>query len=186
MKRLCGLMVLMLVSSSAHADTISFSVGGHRIRIEAPRGCRSSSCASIAIPGIYESRSKRDDVRDVAAPPPSAPAPTQAAPPPAAAPAQPPVPQSAPPAPKQVIVSAQPPAVYKAAALATQEVASPPPLPPVPQAQPATVASQPCTTPPVAKADDAVRPASPPALNILHEEDAADSPLGDWRTEGRG
>ena len=59
MKRLCSLLVLMLVSSSAYAGTISFSVGGHRIRIEAPRGCRSSSCASISIPGVYESRSKR-------------------------------------------------------------------------------------------------------------------------------
>ena len=56
MKRLCGLLVLMLVSSSAHAGTISFSVGGHRVRIEAPRGCSSSSCASISIPGVYESR----------------------------------------------------------------------------------------------------------------------------------
>src|SRR5215510_13759996 len=98
MKRLCGLMVLMLVSSSADAGTISFSVGGHRIRIEAPRGCASSSCASISIPGVYESSKKRDDdKRDIAASPPPAPAPVPAAPPPA------PVQQSAPPAPKPVV-----------------------------------------------------------------------------------
>jgi uncharacterized protein DUF2147 len=194
MKRLCGIMVLMVVSSSADAGTISFSVGGHRIRIEAPRGCSSSSCASISIPGVYESRKKRDDDRrDVAASPPSAPAPAQvqAAPPPAPAPALPPVQQSAPPAPKQVIVSAPQPvplAVYKPAAVATQEVA-PPPLPSVPQAPPATTVSQPCTTPPADKPDDGVRttPAtSLPTLKVLHEEDPVDSPLGDWQTEGRG
>ena len=79
MKRLCGLMVLMMVSSSAGAGTISFWVGGHRIRIEAPRGCASSSCASISIPGVYESRKKRDDdKRDITASPPPAPAPAPA------------------------------------------------------------------------------------------------------------
>jgi Uncharacterized protein conserved in bacteria (DUF2147) len=189
MKRLCGLMALMLVSSSADAGTISFSVGGHRIRIEAPRGCASSSCASISIPGVYESRKKRDDdKRDiVASPPPApapAPAPAQAAPPPAPAPVQ----QSAPPAPKPVVATAPQPAplaVYRPAAVATQEVAPPPP---VPQVQPATIVTQDCTTPPAAKPDE-TRPApatSSPLLKVLHEEDATDSPLGDWQTEGRG
>ena len=187
MKRLCGLMVLILVSSSADAGTISFSVGGHRIRIEAPRGCASSSCASISIPGVYESRKKRDDdKRDiiVSPPPAPAPAPAQAAPPPAPAPVQ----QSAPPAPKPVVATVPPPAplaVYKPAAVATQEVAPPPP---VPQVQPATTVTQDCTTPPAAKPDE-TRPApatSPPLLKVLHEEEATDSPLGDWQTEGRG
>jgi uncharacterized protein (DUF2147 family) len=189
MKRLCGLMALMLVSSSADAGTISFSVGGHRIRIEAPRGCASSSCASISIPGVYESRNKRDDdKRDIVASPPPAPAPVPApvAPPPAPAPA--PVQQSAPPAPKPVVATAPQPAplaVYKPAAVATQEVVPPPP----PPAQPATTVTQNCTTPPAVKPDETVRPApaaTPPALKVLHEEDAADSPLGDWQTEGRG
>ena len=190
MKRLCGLMVLMMVSSSADAGTISFSVGGHRIRVEAPRGCASSSCASISIPGVYESRKKRDDdKRDiVASPPPApapAPAPAQAAPPPAPAPVQ----QSTPPAPKPVVATVPPPAplaAYRPAAVATQEVA--PPLPPVPQVQPATIVTQDCTTPPAAKPDE-TRPApatSSPLLKVLHEEDATDSPLGDWQTEGRG
>jgi len=188
MKRLCGLMVLMLVSSSAHAGTISFSVGGHRIHIEAPRGCNSSSCASISIPGVYESRKKRDDdKRDIAAPAPaSAPVPAPVAPPPAPAPA--PVQQSAPPAPKPIAATVPQPtplAVYEPAAVATQEVVPPPP-PPV---QPATIVTQNCTTPPAAKSDEAVRPApaaSPPVLKVLHEEDAADSPVGDWQTEGKG
>ena len=35
MKRLCFLAVLMLLSSSAYAgDSISFTVGGHRVHIE--------------------------------------------------------------------------------------------------------------------------------------------------------
>src|SRR3954451_8155091 len=93
MKRLCCLVVLTLLSSSALADSISFSVGGHRIRIEAPRNCRSTSCASVSVSGLFESRRRRDrddDDRDVAPPsppsppsPPPAPAPAQVSPPPA-------------------------------------------------------------------------------------------------------
>jgi uncharacterized protein (DUF2147 family) len=203
-------LVLMLVSSSADAGTISFSVGGHRVRIEAPRGCSSSSCASISIPGVYESRKKSDDdTRDVAAsPPPAPPAPTpvQVAPPPQPpVPAPPPVQQTAPPASRPVIASAPPPAppavgfatapqptqvaVYKPAAVATQEVA--PPLPPLPQPQPqqATIVTPNCATPPAAAPDDGVRQAPATSLSTLkvrHEEDAVDSPLGDWQTEGRG
>ena len=113
MKRLLALMVLMAVSSSAEAGSFSFSVGGHRIRVEAPRGCSSSSCARISIPGVYESRRKRDsEPGNVVASPPPAPAPVQApaqvAPPPA------PVQQSAPPAQIVAAVPAPPPlAVYK-------------------------------------------------------------------------
>ena len=181
MKPFCALMVLTLATSSAQAGTISFSVGGHRVRIEAPRDCRSSSCASISIPGVHESRRQRDDeTRNVvASPPPPAPAPAQVAPPPA--PTPPPVQQSAPPRPVVATVS-QPvqPAVYKPAATTTQEVA-PPPLPP--QVQPATV-TQPCTTPLADKPDENVRPA-PPVLKVLHQEDAVDSPIGDWQTEGK-
>src|SRR5262245_28327928 len=185
MKRLCALMVLMVATSSAHAGTISFSVGGKRIRIEAPRDCRSSSCASISIPGVYGSPGKRVDTRDVvASPPPPAPPPAQVTPPPAPAPAS--VQQSAPPAPKPVVATISqplPPAVYKPAATTTQEVAAPP-LTPVPQSQPSTV-THPCTVPAANKPDETVRPA-PPVLKVLHQEDPADSPIGDWQTEGKG
>lgn len=180
MKRLCALMVLTVITSSAQAGTVSFSVGGHRIRIEAPRDCRSSSCASISIPGVYESRRQRDgDTRNVVTSPP----PAQVAPSPAPAPA--PVQQSAPPAPKPVVaIAPQPPplAVYKPAATTTQEVAPPPP--PLPKVQPAAV-TQPCTMPPADKPDDSIRPA-PLALKVVHQEDAVDSPIGDWQTEGKG
>src|SRR5436305_13613897 len=65
-KRLCCLVLLTLLSSSAFADSISFSVGGHRLRIEAPRNCRSTSCASASVSGLFESRQRRDrfDVDD--------------------------------------------------------------------------------------------------------------------------
>ncbi|MGQ0685982.1 DUF2147 domain-containing protein [Bradyrhizobium sp.] len=178
MKRLYALMVLMAASSSADAGSISFSVGGHRIRIEAPRGCSSSSCASISIPGVYESRKKRgDEPRNVVASPPPAPAPL---------PAPAPVQQSAPPPIVAAAPAPAPLAVYKPASAATQEVAPPPlpPLPPVPQVQPAAAVTQPCTTPPAAKPEEPARP-TPPVLKVLHE-DAADSPLGDWQTEGKG
>lgn len=204
----CSLLALTLVSSSAGAGTLSFSVGGHRVRIEAPRGCSSSSCASISIPGVYQSRKKSDDdgTREVASPPPPplAPAPVQVALPSAPAPA--PVQQLPPPMPKPIVASAPPSAppavgfaitpqaapaaVYRPAAVATQEVAAPPPLPTVPQVQQATIVSQPCIAPAVEKSDDSIRQtpttSSLPSLKVRHEEDAVDSPLGDWQTESRG
>ena len=190
MKRLYSLMVLMVVGSSAQAGTVSFSVGGHRIRIEAPRGCSSSSCASISVPGVYESRKRGDDTRNIAASPPPAPAPApaQVTAPPALGPLQ----QSTPPAP--VIATAPAPAplaVYKPAAATTQVVGPPPlpSLPPVPQVQPATSVTQPCTAAPADKPNEGAGPApasSPPLLKVLHEENSIDSPLGDWQAEGRG
>jgi hypothetical protein len=185
MKRLFSLLVLLVTASSAHADSISFSVGGHRIRVDAPRNCRSTSCASISIPGIYESRRKNwdDEDRDVvAAPPPpiTAPAPpVQQAPPPVPipSPAQQMTPPAAPaivatPAPASrltvVMVPAPTPlAVYKPAATTTQEVAPPPPV-----------------QPPVIKPVD-VKPAAP-LLNVLRQDDQPDSPVGDWQTESKG
>ena len=66
MRRFCALAVLMVMSSSAYAgESFSFSIGGHRIHIEAPRHCRSASCVSVSIPGVYETRRRdRDDGRD--------------------------------------------------------------------------------------------------------------------------
>jgi hypothetical protein len=181
MKRLCSLLVLLLATSAAHADSISFSVAGHRVRIEAPRNCRSTSCASISIPGVYESRRKRVDDDDVAAsPPPASPQPAPVIQPAPAPPAQ----QTAPPAPAATIVAAPAPAskltvvmvpaptplaVYKPAAVTTQEVAPPPAAKP---------------SPPVIKPAD-VTPA-PKVLNVLRDDDRPDSPVGDWQTENKG
>jgi hypothetical protein len=60
MKRFFHFVALMLLGSSAQAgNSFSFVVGGHRIRIDAPRSCRSPSCVSVSIPGFI----KRTDGR---------------------------------------------------------------------------------------------------------------------------
>jgi len=192
MKRLYGLVALMLLTTSADAGQVSFSVGGHRIRIEAPRHCRSASCASVSVSGIYNSRRKDrdDDTREVA-PPPSPPAPA-----PAPAPAQISPPPAPPVQPKPIIAAAPPPAPappptstpavgFSTAAISTQPVAAPP-LPPVPRPPVEPVATtQPCVTPPPELKPIEAAPAKPPVQKALHEVEA-DTPLGDWQTESRG
>jgi uncharacterized protein (DUF2147 family) len=181
MKRLCFLVVLMALSSSAYAgSSLSFVVGGHRIRIEAPRHCNSPSCVSVSIPGIYQGRRWRDrdedDDRDVGdqvkAPPPTT---QQVAAPPAVAP----------PAGSPASALSPPPAVFKPAAAATQEVAPPQPavVPPKPLPPP------PAMAPPVGKAAEAVTPpavAAPQISSVSHraEDQPAGTPIGDWQSEG--
>jgi hypothetical protein len=195
MKRFCFLAALTLFSPSAYArDQVSFVVAGHRIHIEASRSCRSPSCASISISGIYESRRKQerlDDDRD-AAPPMKAPetVASVAVAPPASNPVV------------QPVAPAAAPALFKPAAVATQQVVPPPPQiqptsiiappPPPPQTQPALIAPPPPpAAPPVDKPAEAARPAppaAPPAAKVsrVPEEDRADTPIGDWQTEGKG
>jgi uncharacterized protein (DUF2147 family) len=184
MRRFCFLAVLMVLSPSAHAGgSFSFSIGGHRIHIESSAHCRSTSCASVSVSGISQSRRNRDryddDNRDTVDPvkAPAAPTPTVS---PVAAPASNP---AVPPA-----VAVPPPAVFKPAAIVTQVAAAPPP--PV---QPAAIAPPP--PPPAAlrveRPAEAVRPApaaAPAVLRVSHEaeDDPADTPIGDWQTEGKG
>jgi len=173
MKRLCLLVVLMALSSTAYAgSSFSFVVGGHRIRIEAPRHCHSPSCVSVSIPAVYQGRRWRerdeDDDRDVA---------DQAKPPPAMQ--QVVAPQAA----ISPVNSPTPPAavappVFKPAAAATQEVAPPP--------QPAIAPPSPLPPPP-AKAPLVEKPAAAPQVSrVSHraEDEPADTPVGDWRSEG--
>ncbi|MBR1266574.1 DUF2147 domain-containing protein [Bradyrhizobium sp. AUGA SZCCT0222] len=188
MKRLCFLAVLMLLSPSAYAgDSISFVVGGHRIQIDASRYCRSTSCASVSISGTSRNRSRYDDrgryddrdryndddryrddrrISESTRTLPTAPA---VAPPPV---------QS---------IAAPPPAVYRPAAAATQIV--PAPQSPAP---PATLAVPPAPPPPppVAKPAEPVRPtpvAVPQISRVSNDlADDADTPIGDWQTEGKG
>lgn len=178
MKRFWVLLALMALGSSAEAgNSVSFSVGGHRIRIEAPTRCNSPSCVSVSIPGVYQSRGRRDrydryedDDRDVAAP----------ATPPATAPV--PVPAVAPQLkpPVEPVVVAQPPAIFKPAAMETQLVAAPPP-PPIQLPKPLPELPRPAETAPP-------RPQPAPAISQVshHEDEPADSPLGEWQTEGKG
>jgi Uncharacterized protein conserved in bacteria (DUF2147) len=178
MKRFCFLAVLMALSSSAHAGgSISFTVGGHRVHIESSRYCRSTSCASVSISGVSRKFGRKDDDRDAVAPVTTTPPVSQSAsplPPPVAAPAA------------QTVVTPPPPAAYRPAASTSQQVAAPPPAPP---AQPVAIPlpPPPPPPPPAAKPVEPVRPAAPVA-RVSHEaeEEVADSPIGDWQTEGKG
>jgi uncharacterized protein (DUF2147 family) len=179
MKRLYFLAALMAFSPSAHAgSSISFSVGGHRIHIEASSHCRSTSCASVSV----DSRRKGDRFDDdSAAPVKPAPAAPQTVTPPA------------PPAnvqPVQTIVAPPPPAVYRPAAAATQIVVAPPPPPPVQQV---AIPVPPAPPPPVQQVAIPVPPppapvAVPQIAKVSNEveQEEADTPVGDWQTEGRG
>ena len=183
MKRFFYLVVLMVLSSSAYAgESFSFVVGGHRIRIEAPRHCSSPSCVSVSIPGIYETRHRRDRYDDDDATPvmpakPPAPAPASARPVVAAASklSIEPVTAAPPPPPP-------PPAIAAPAAPASQQIAAPPPAIVQPPKAPPAVTAPPAAAPaetPVRSAPDAA-----PVLRVSHEvEDEPWTPLGDWQTE---
>ena len=61
--RFSSLVVLMVLSSSAHAGrSFSFAVGRHRVHIEAPRHCHSPSCLSVSIPEIRETLDRYDNM----------------------------------------------------------------------------------------------------------------------------
>jgi hypothetical protein len=61
------LIALTAMAPAAQAGSYSFSVGGHRFHVEAPRNCRSASCVSVS------SRTLRttEDVGTAPAPPPA-------------------------------------------------------------------------------------------------------------------
>jgi uncharacterized protein (DUF2147 family) len=184
MKRLGFLAMLIALTTSADARSISFRIGSHQVHIERQRHCRSMSCTSMSISRSLDWRRKRfDDERTGGvAPRPVPPAPQTVLPP------KPPVP-SAPPAtaPAKTIVTAlPPPAVYTPAASASEIVAAPPPPPLAgPPAQQVSIPAPP--PPPEAKPAEAAQPA-PQIEQVSHrsEEEPQDSPIGDWLTEGKG
>jgi hypothetical protein len=203
MRRFCALAVLMVMSSSAYAgESFSFSVGGHRIHIEAPRHCRSASCVFVSIPGVYETRRRdrddgRDDAVDAAPAKPlvaaSAPAPASApVPAPAAAPAI--VARAAAPSVQPPASCAPSSATVGTTASTTQPVAAPPPAnvatsQTAPTPPPVATTAPPQATAPVERPPVAVKPVPEPAkvLKISREADdqPAPTPLGDWQTEGK-
>jgi hypothetical protein len=186
------LAALIVLGSPVHAaDSISLVVGGHRIHIEASRHCNSASRLSVSIPGVYErhGRDRYDADRDVTASTPPAPAQTQASavPPPrnpapsaVCAPAAPV--QSAAPAVQQIVTALQPPPRIQ------PPQAQPPQTPPPPVQGPLvdlakTAALAPPSPSPARPADVA----PPPRVSkVSHEvdEEPADSPIGDWQTQG--
>ena len=53
MKKICLLAALLMASTAAHAgDSIAFQIGGHKIRIEAPKNCDKLSCLQISAPSL--------------------------------------------------------------------------------------------------------------------------------------
>ncbi len=68
MKKLYLLAALLMASTAAHAgNTVSLEIGGHKIRIEAPKNCDKLSCLQISAPSLSGSdlfkglKSSRDD-----------------------------------------------------------------------------------------------------------------------------
>jgi uncharacterized protein (DUF2147 family) len=162
MKRFGYLAVLMLLlSSSAHAGSYSFMVHGHRIRVERPRHCFSRSCLSVTMPGLHGTHPD-DGVDDIATASDAAPAkPASALPTPSPAPL--PSSSSAP-------VQAKPAPAQPAA------VATTAPVPP---------RVEPPSTLPVEKPPVTAQAAPPPAKAAEQAaSEPADTPLGDWQTEG--
>jgi uncharacterized protein (DUF2147 family) len=181
MKRLCYFVALIALSSSAHADSFSFAVAGRSIRIEASRHCRAASCVAVSIPGIYRSKRWHDRDDEVAAAPAPANPPARAVVPvvaPAAPASQPPVQPVAsappPPAPPPVPV---PPFASTTTAQIIVLPAPPPKLEPIkatPVEAPPVVAPAPIPVP------------TPPIAEVAQqtEDEPADTPIGDWQTEG--
>ncbi|MBH5400762.1 DUF2147 domain-containing protein [Bradyrhizobium sp. CNPSo 4010] len=107
-------IALLAIAPTAQAGSYTFSIGGHRFHVEAPRNCRSASCITVA-----SKRSLRttDDVG-------TAPA-SQPAPAPVLQVSQPACPAAAV-KPPQAAVVVPPPAAPVLAAATSQPVAPPP------------------------------------------------------------
>ena len=141
MKKLYVLAALLMTSTAAHAgNSVSLDIGGHKIRIEAPKNCEALSCLQISAPSLsgsglsfngFKSSGDDDDVASRADPPAQKPA---SAPRDQAAAPQPPVAatSSAASAPAAVASTSPAPTVSENIA----PVASPPPRPSSPPLPP--------------------------------------------------
>jgi uncharacterized protein (DUF2147 family) len=200
MKRFGYLAVLVVLSSSASTaqagDSYSFLIGGHRIHIEARHGCRSLSCVSWSDSGARNRRDRNDDAAPakpgVAAPAPAQPAPAtvQAQPAPVQQAQVAPAPASqvrevqvAPPSPSAPAVSA--PLVTK---VSTETIAPPPAAPKTIELASTTTQSippSPKPEPKIVPLEKTATPSAPAKDKAKDEHEAADTPLGDWQTEGK-
>src|ERR1700692_37944 len=68
MKKIYLLAALLMASTAAHAgNSVALQIGGHKIRIEAPKDCDKLSCLQISAPSLSGSgffkglQSSRDD-----------------------------------------------------------------------------------------------------------------------------
>jgi len=145
MKKLYLLAALLMASTAAHAgNSVALQIGGHKIRIEAPKNCDKLSCLQISAPSLSGSdlfkglKSSRDD--DDVASRADPPAQKAAAPVDQAAAPQPPVAaaSSAPSASTEVIAtSAAPSASESITSLATRTA----PMEPAAPREPAIAAA---------------------------------------------
>src|ERR1700730_14180581 len=158
MKKLYVLAALLMTSTAAHAgNSVSLDIGGHKIRIEAPKNCEALSCLQISAPSLsgsglsfngFKSSGDDDDVASRADPPAQKPAS----------------------APRDQAAAPQPPvAATSSAASAPAARGSPPPPPPQPERN-----NPPPVSPPAAPEQPAI--AAAPVQ-------APTTPLGVWNTE---
>jgi uncharacterized protein (DUF2147 family) len=165
------LMVLTSSASSARADSHSFVIGGHRIHVEARHGCRSLSCVSWSDSASRNRRDRDDDATPAKPTTPQAPNPAPAAVQPQPAPSVAPAPLAVAPVTRVAAETiAPPPAVPRAIELASTTTQSVPPPVPMPESR---IVEKPRVAPP------------PVPAKARDDETAADTPLGDWQTEGR-
>ncbi|OPY94902.1 hypothetical protein A5906_11745 [Bradyrhizobium sacchari] len=186
------LIAMTVMAPAAQAGSYSFSIGGHRFHVEAPRNCRSTSCVSVS------SRSLRttDDVGKAPAP---LPAPVVQAPQPVypvaqVRPAQATI-VAAPPAPPAQVLAAttsQPVALPPAPKLEAPKLEAPRregPSPNPPRVElsrldpPKTITfDPPRTEPPAVTADPEIQPVKTSAMHS--EDEPAYLPLGEWESPG--
>ena len=166
MKKFYLLAALLLASTAAHAgNAVSLQIGGHKIRIEAPKDCDKLSCLQISAPSLSGSglsfkdfKSNRDD-DEVAS---RADAPAQKA-------ATAPVDQAA---------ASKPPVATSKAPSASTDVASTSSAPTVSE-NIASVAS------PAAPKEPTIT-AAPKEPAVAAPVQPATTPLGVWNTEKNG
>ncbi|UPJ57188.1 DUF2147 domain-containing protein [Bradyrhizobium sp. 192] len=180
-----GMAIALTASApAAQAGSYSFSIGGHRFRVDAPRNCRSSSCVSMS------GRSLRM-TGDVGTAPPPAPAPVVQAPQPVA--------PIIPVRPVQATAAAPPP-VPVLAATTSQPVLPPPapkleasriePLSPDPprvdlqrvDTSKIVTLDPPRMEPPVAAPKPEIKQGT--TIAQRSDEEPAYSPLGEWESTG--
>lgn len=155
-------LLLATTSAQAGGNSISFTIEGHRIRVEAPRNCTSLDCLKISAPSLSGKfgsfgKSKDDDDDDVVESK-AAPAPAQTAVTPPAAPAPAPAPVATAPATANVATAAPAPVANEV---------TPAPAPAPVAAAPAPVAA----------------PAAPAPAPVAAAPAPANTPIGVWSTE---
>lgn len=172
------LIALLAMAPSAEAGSYSFSIGGHRFHVDAPRNCRSTSCVSVS------NRSLRttEDAGAASAPPP---APIVQAPQPVCptAPVRPPQATIvAPPVPVLAATTSQPVAPPRAPRLeapGAEALSSSPPQVDLQRVDPPKAVT---LDPPVAAPRPEIKPTAP--ITQRSDDEPAYSPLGEWESAG--